>query len=393
MTEAERFLYERLNPPKPNTSVVQTAVVEETSELPSVLSFLSHPTFLRHKVFWSIGFVLMIVLVDLLIMAATDAFTAIDRMSRLNDDHALALIVSFITPITFWIPILVVAQWAWNKKFVKFLAWTATIWMAVIHLCKIGALFTAHGVSAGQILIGIIVFLIGALGIGAIIWNLIAYKRKQNVIHNLPEGKNENDTHTAVLLKRQIAIKCVSCNRAFLQAVSTLDDYVICPNCGDEKHLYEVGPFIKEPLVCQSIRAVFYIFGFFVIISSIGTIFRAMGRDVSYFMGTLGGCALNIALLFGIPSGIKKGAKWTRNLLVSVGGIAMVCFVALKFNHVALIFVILFGGPGLLLFLPKCNAWFAVKTMLRKSREKRKENPLPAKSSGSMDLRGSATVN
>ena len=106
MTEAERFLHERLNPPKSSTSVTQTAVVEETTELPFVLGFLSHPSFLRHRFFWSIGFVLMIVLVDLLVMVATEAFAAMDRMSHLNDDHALALIVSFITPITFWIPLL-----------------------------------------------------------------------------------------------------------------------------------------------------------------------------------------------------------------------------------------------------------------------------------------------
>lgn len=372
MTEAERFLHERLNPPKPNTPVVQTAIAEETAELPSMLGFLSHPSFLRHRIFWSIGFVLMIALIDLLIMAATDAFAAIDRMSHLDGDHALALIVSFITPITFWIPLLVVAKWAWNRKVVKVFAWVATVWMVIIHLCKIGALFTAYGISAGQILIGIIVFLIGALGIGAVVWNFVVNEGKQRANYSQTKSSNRNAEPRVALHKRRITIKCASCNKSFQQAVSAPDDYVICSNCGVEKPLCEIETLIKEPIVCQIIRAVFYIFGFFAIISSISTIFREMDRDVSSFMGALGGCALNLALLFGVPSGIKKGAKWSRNLLIILGGISLVCFVALKFNPVAFIFMIFLGVPGLLLFLPKCNAWFSVKTMLRKSRENKK---------------------
>lgn len=372
MTEAERFLHERLNPAKTSTSIAQTAVVEETVERPPVLGFLSHPSFSHHRIFWSIGFVLMIALVDLLIMVATDAFTAIDRMSYLNDDHALALIVSFITPITFWIPLLVVAKWAWNRKFVKVLAWAATVWMVIIHLCKIGALFTAYGVSAGQILIGIIVFLIGALGIGAVVWNLVINGRKQKVNYGPIKNSNQNAERTVALQQRRVTVKCVSCKKSFQQMVSAPDDYVICPTCGVEKHLYEIEFLVKEPIVCQIIRAVFYILGFFAIISSIGTIWRELGRDGAYFMGTLGGCALNLALLFGVPSGIKKGSNWPRYLLSILGGIALICFLALKFNAVAFCFVVLLGIPGALLFLPGCNSWFAVKTMLRKSRENKK---------------------
>lgn len=323
MTEAERFLHERLNSPKPNTPIAQSVALKGDAELPPMLGFLAHPVFSRHRIFWGIGFALMIALVDLLIMVATGAFDAIDSMRSLDDDHALALIVSFITPITFWIPLLVVARWVWNREFANELAWGATVWMAITHLWKIAALFTAYGISTDHILMGIVVFLIGALGIAAVVWNLVVNKHSQS-----PR-------------QYRISIKCASCKKSFKQKVSAPDDYVICPRCGARKHLSELENFVKEPIVCQVIRAITYTLCFLAIIIDIEALWRALEYDSPIYLRILIACALRLALLFGIPYGIKKGMNWSRCLL--------------------------FPFPGVLLYLPGCNAWFAVKTMLRKS--------------------------
>ena len=380
MTEAERFLHERLNPAKTSTSIAQTAVVEETVERPPVLGFLSHPSFSHHRIFWSIGFVLMIALIDLLIMVATDAFTAIDRMSHLNDDHALALIVSFITPITFWIPILVVAQWAWNRKFVKCLAWAATVWMVVIHLCKIGALFTARGISAGQILIGIIVFLIGALGIGAVLWNLVTMKAAEKSTRTNPASSMSHRQKVVhPLTKRNVAILCTGCKKKFNTTVTSSSDFVDCTYCGAENALMDLETSIEMPTVCRIARRILYVWGVLALLGFISNMIGISGRsgpsfDLVQFSYML--------LTFAMASGIKQGRNWAR-ILAAI--IAVLCLMGLMpllsqgsssdfgmFIFIALLLFVVGILPAILVFLPRSNDWFAVKTMLRKSREKSK---------------------
>lgn len=380
MTEAERFLHERLNPAKTSTPIAQTAVVEETVERPPVPGFLSHPSFSHHRIFWSVGFVLMIALVDLLIMVVTDAFTAIDRMSHLSYRHALALIVSFVNPITFWIPLLVVAKWAWNRKLVKWLAWAATVWMVVIHLCKIGALFTVYGISAGQILIGIIVFLIGALGIGAVLWNLIKTgESMKSTAMNADTSMSNRQKIAHPLSKRNVVILCAGCKKKFSTTVTSPSDFVCCNNCGAENVLIELETSIEIPKACQVARRILYVWGALALFGFIGNMIGVSGRP---------GPSLNfiqlfyILFTFAIASGIKQGRNWTR-ILAAI--IAVLCIVGIMsflshvsssdfgmFIFIAILIVVVGIIPAILLFLPKSNDWFSVKSMLRKSRENKK---------------------
>lgn len=185
----------------------------------------------------------------------------------------------------------------------------------------------------------------------------------------LPKSRNENDEPTASLYRHRISVKCASCRKSFRQAVSSPEDYVVCPRCGAERHLSEIETSLKEPIVCQIIRVIFFICGFFAAIVAainvIDAICRGSVHNGTYLVGTL----VDLAILFGVSFGIKKGSNWSRYLLLALGGIGLVCAFALKFNVWAFLLVVDFGIPGALLFLPGCNAWFSVKTMLRKSRE------------------------
>ena len=370
MTEAERFLQEKLNPPKPIVaeSVVDTTPTPVSDNTPA---FLKKPAFANHRIFWSVAFVLVIALIDVTIMAVTDAFETIGDIDDLRRSDAAALIVSLLTPISFWIPILLVSNWAWSKKFTNFLMWAASIWMIILHLLKIGFLFSISRIEAGQVLLGIIMFLFGALGIAAVLWNTIK-NRKIEVkpsVKSFDSSKGASDVKDKVKREssnKRIKLTCKGCRKTYTAMVKTGYDVVVCPHCNIEYRLVDIEGSVKEPVCCQVARALMYIMGVIMIIGSIGLMFE--GRIPNVVAG-----ALWAWLTFGSASGLKAGKGWPRvvwliiSLFFIVGYISTASSIISGSLHVFQPIVLPFVIPTALMFMPSSNAWLSVRKMLRKA--------------------------
>lgn len=168
MTEAERFLREKLNPPKPmagnrgdRAKLLRTE--SKVIEL-HVPKFLTNPLFSDHRTFWSIVAVLALLFVEIALAPPESVL-------------ARGCCMSLLAPFTFWIPVLLVAKWAWKQRFVRFLTWFAVAWMIVCHLLKIAILLDGSR-DADEFLLALAVFGIGACGIAAVLWDAIKQKVK-----------------------------------------------------------------------------------------------------------------------------------------------------------------------------------------------------------------------
>lgn len=193
MTAAERFLQEKLNPPKSAQPVIEAKAELENESLP-VPAFLRNPVFSNYKIFWSIGAVLVVILMDVIIMMSTDSFEAINDLGSRYHSNCMAYIVSLLTPISFWIPILLIAHWAWNQAIFKVLMWVSSVWMIVLHLIKIGVVFSSRGIEGGEVLLGIIMFLLGGLGIAAVVWCLVRLERQKTKQSFQSDGNAETES-------------------------------------------------------------------------------------------------------------------------------------------------------------------------------------------------------
>lgn len=357
MNEAERFLKERTNLVKVTESTTRSAGMESVGILPTSFRVLPGSTFSRHKFFWSIGVILLIILVNLLVMwvCICTSRSSVDCLSDL-EDWPLPVIVSFLSPVTFWLPILFVVRWALGKTSVEVISWGIVVGVAIIHLVKIGILF--RYVSGWEITIGIVAFLLGCLAIGAILWDLI--DRKRSAVK--PRVLNIPTVHER---KYRIRLKCFACSRTFATEVATTGAVIVCPHCASEGPLIAQERTIKKPLVCKVNCVLFYLLAFSAIAEGIKGFSKSATSSaiVQFFLG------MGVSCLFVlIASGIAKGMKWARILSAGVG-VLMVFGVLLESKtwetyHVFIIFilVLLFA-----MFLPEGNEWFAVKTMIRKA--------------------------
>ena len=168
MTEAERFLRKTLNPPKPiaanrgdpsKSPRTQSKVIEL-----HVPKFLTNPLFSDHRTFWSIVSVLAILFIELVLAPPESVL-------------ARGCCMSLLAPFTFWIPVLLVAKWAWNQRFVRSLTWFAVVWMIVSHLLKMAILLNwTH--DADKVFPALAIFGIGGCGIAAVLWDAIKQKVK-----------------------------------------------------------------------------------------------------------------------------------------------------------------------------------------------------------------------
>ena len=173
MTEAERFLREKLTPPKPiavnrGDRVKSPRTESKVIEL-HVPKFLTNPLFSDHRTFWSIVAVLALIFVALFFAPSEYVFAP--------GLHRPFLISFSLAPFTFWIPVLLVAKWAWKQRFVRFLTWFAVVWMIVCHLLKIAILLDGSR-DADEFLLALKVFGIGCSGIAAVLWDAIKQKVK-----------------------------------------------------------------------------------------------------------------------------------------------------------------------------------------------------------------------
>lgn len=168
MTEAERFLREKLTPPKSiavnrGDRVKSPRTESKVIEL-HVPKFLTNPLFSDHRTFWSIVAVLALIFVEIALVPPENVFER-------------GCYMSLLAPFTFWIPVLLVAKWAWNQRFVRSLTWFAVVWMVVSHLLKI-TIQIDRPRDAEEFFSALTVFGIGGCGIAAVLWDAIKQKVK-----------------------------------------------------------------------------------------------------------------------------------------------------------------------------------------------------------------------
>lgn len=167
MTEAERFLREKLNPSKQAATSSSASRPSRTQEDEAGCAWgvLHAPVFAEHRKFWFMGFILLLILANLLL-----------GVNRGDLDDLDTLCFLLVTPITFWIPALFLLGWSFGRRVRKIVGWIATVWMVCAQLFLLFVLFDSCDIRPPEIAIGIVVALLGSLGIAAVIRNLIVMK-------------------------------------------------------------------------------------------------------------------------------------------------------------------------------------------------------------------------
>lgn len=365
MTEAERFLFEKLNPPKPaeDHEEVITQVVSRSVAIDGI-GFLKNTIFSTHRLFWCFAFSLIVLLVDAIIMASTNYFGLLEHVFagwRYDDDYLVGLCCAMITPITFWMPITYLAFWMSLKKYVKVGCWAAFVWMVVWQIFKLIVLFNMRSTDFGQVLVAFIMFLLGSAGIAAV--GRMTYVFSRRMLRQDSVGSSAKaPSQPADPIYTVVKLHCPECRKITKAKVFREIRIVRCLDCGTEQERGHALLSMKEPVVAQIVRALFYILG---VIASIGIVLS--------FFSPYGGNSLSISniialvLLFAIPHSIKHGYNWGRILLVVFAVLFLIVAIGDKFRNEGLVWMsLVYLIPAVLLFLPPSNAWYTAKKWGRK---------------------------
>lgn len=362
MTEAERFLQEKLNPPKPVVAETTPALggVSNVSGGATGWWFLKSPVFSGHRKFWFVGFILVIFLANFLIAVASGLPEMLDH--RPDDDDIYALCFSMITSITFWIPVLYLVYWAFGRKTFKVVGWIASVWMVGVQLYRIGLLFNMRYAGSTEIISGIVVALIGFLGVAAVVRNLVIWGRTDSGDDSTADGKSKQPR----ILR--VDYHCPECNKMISTSMSADADFsTSCPSCEKSLQACDIASFTKEPVSCQLARVVFYIMGVLAVISGVGRLFTGrFSSDSAVMFGELIGMIGMPILFFAMAGAIKKGKTWVRIVLLILTALTVAGLIASKFNVIAIVFGCIVILPTVFVFFPRSNDWFLLNRIARK---------------------------
>ena len=364
MTEAERFLREKLNPPQNGamcSSTIQRTMAKGC-ESDRGWGVLRSPVFSEHRTFWFVGFLLLLFLANLLVAVAGGLPRMLDHYP--DDDDIFALCFLMVTPISFWVPALYLFYWAFGWRTLQVIGWISSIWMVFVQMFHIFILFNLRYADPTDIVVGIVVAILGFMGVAAIIRNLIVQKKREE---NSVEHAGKLLTPSKLLKVKYACPFCKKTVRSFVTAASS--GTAKCPACGNEIAVSELATSVKEPIPAQLARVVFYILGILAI--GFGVSKFLSGRfscNLAFMLGELIGAIVIPALYYSIAHGIKQGKMWVRIFLLTVSILTIVGWVVFRAGLVAIItsgFMTVL--PTTLIFLPRCNDWFSFKRFCRKS--------------------------
>ncbi len=365
MTEAERFLREKLNPPLQNGDMCSSTIQREKAqgcESDRGWGVLRSPVFSEHRKFWFVGFLLLLFLANLLVAVAGGLPRMLDHSP--DDDDIFALCFLMVTPISFWIPALYLFYWAFGWRTLQIIGWISSVWMVFVQMFRIFILFNLRYADPTDIVVGIVVAILGFMGVAAIIRNLIMLrKHKEKFVEQI-----EKQLCPPKILK--VKYDCPFCKKTVRSLVMTASSGMTkCPSCGNELAASKLAACVKEPVSAQLARVVFYIQGILTI--GFGVAEFLSGRFPDSLAGMIGELigVIGIPVLFySIARGIKQGRMWVRVFLLIASFLTVVGWVVFKADHATIItsgFMMVL--PTTLIFLPRCNDWFAFKRFGRKS--------------------------
>jgi len=352
MTAAEQFLYNKLNPPKVQEplAVEEEAFSQPPERLMSDVGILKNPLFSCHRVFWGIGFALLIILVDVIILSSTEFFEFIGDFPGHSSDFT-ALSFSLVSSITFWLPAMLLLAWIASRKVFIRCAWCVAGWLVVSQIAKTATIFCMRGIHDERLVIGIVLALIGSLPIYSLIRFLLSQRSGAKWSLGFKLFRRRTREYRA-------KYTCDNCKKTVSVTSMEIAGPYICPNCFSTEDVYSLSTKMKEPVVMQIVRALCYIFGILAIITFVANL----------CMGKFGGFAqlLVPALYLSMASSIKEGRNWPRIVLAVIGSIFVVSMLFTRMYGVSAVMFVMFGLPGMLMFLPRCNSWFAIKRYVRK---------------------------
>lgn len=324
-------------------------------------AFLRNPVFLRNRLLWGIGGILLVVLIDALIMFVTGAFSIFGGTGDLYDTEFPAYAVSLIAPIYFWIPVLMIARWTWGHTVGYTLTCIASAWMVVMHIVKICVVLSIREIGCGEIYLGIVLFCFGGLGIVVLVCNLVKNSQLIKPLCEQWKDRIQALANARALKRRTIKVKCPKCAKSFTATVVGVESEICCPRCGEVRMLVGLGPSIKEPIPCQLVRALPCILGFLGI----------LGIVVLFLQGAIAGPVFFIldALCFGMNFALKKGMAWPRYPLLALSVLFAPSFFMEPGEEKAILctFTLMFVFQTVALFTPGVNSWFFLKRGIRRA--------------------------
>lgn len=376
MTEAERFLKEKLNPTRSvatSSPALQRPTAKE-GESDRGWGVLCAPAFSEHRKFWFAGFILLLFLANLLVADASGLSRMLDHHP--DDDDISALCFLMVTPITFWIPSLCLVYWAFGRKVLQVIGWLSSVWMVCVQLFRLFILFNMRHIDLTDIVVGIVVAILGFLGMAAIVRNLIVQKaREENPVART--GKHQSPPKS--LRVKYVCPSCKKTVRSLVPAVASATTR--CPNCGNEIAVSGLAAYAKEPIPAQLAQVIFYIIGILSIGFGIAKFLSGrFSADYAFVIGEMIG-AIGIPVLFySLARGIRQGRTWVRILLLLFSALTVVIWVMFMVATRAFmtmpIAILAFMTilPTAFVFLPHCNDWFALKRICRKCIRERKSS-------------------
>jgi ribosomal protein S27E len=341
MTAADRYLQEKLNPAKADSTEAVAQKGEEALQTPC--GFLRIPLIDQHRVFWSFAAILVIALIDAVIMEASGAFEVLERGYYYSRDW-MALAVSMITPVNFWLPLVIVARWAWHRVIAKVLLWFVIVWMIVIHSSKM--LSYVNQLAPRGFMLVIILFLVGLLGIVMTVRMAIkdGRKKRESQLASQKVSASVVSTKTEKVQPRNVTIKCPKCKKKFRTYINSAESVVRCPNCLSEEDVVAWEAHIREPVPLRLTRAILFYW--------CGLVSMIVMPICCLFRGNIIGIVIAIAfafLSFKMESSLEGGRGWPRIVILILFFFYWPCLI-----------------PAVLTFLPASQDWLDVKRMIIK---------------------------
>ena len=345
MTAADRYLQEKLNLAKADSGSIEANAQKGAERPQASWGSLRSPLIDQHRVFWSLAAILVIALIDVIIMYASGALEVLDRGYFYRRDW-MALAVSMITPVSFWLPLVTVVRWAWNRVLAKVSLWCVIVWMIAMHLLKM-LLYVDELAPRGFMLV-IILFLMGLLGVVVAVRMAIKDGRKkmesQFTSPRVPASVGSTKTET--VQPRNVTIKCPKCKKKFRTYINSATSVVRCPDCLSEEEIVAWETHIREPVPLRLTRAILFYW--------CGLVSMIVMPICCLFRGNILGIVIAIAfafLSFKMESSLEGGRGWPRIVILILFFFYWPCLI-----------------PAVLTFLPASQDWLDVKRMIIKSK-------------------------